>query len=216
MRSAGCLRHPDAPRSRERASSPVHSARGCSRLTELFPARSRGAASERPRPAQRASPRRYGRAPRSSEAALSSLLLEDRCSGFERHAATFRTRCLLHRGIYLGDDALLLLLVRLGVTLSWTRAVGTTDVSGRQRVARRHPEPRRDVRPRTLILRLFLRPDDFLDRRIQIDDLRYLTSRPGIQLLDSHDRHVGRALGDEIVVNLSRAEHESRYHLARL
>src|SRR6202022_2784466 len=47
-------------------------------------------------------------------------------------------------------------------------------------------------------------------------DLRHLTPRPGIQLFDSHDRHVRSALGGEIVVKLSREEHESRYRVSRL
>src|SRR5213593_3478222 len=47
------------------------------------------------------------------------------CSGFDRHAAPLRPRQLRHRCVHLGDDALLLFLMRLGVTLGGTRAIGT-------------------------------------------------------------------------------------------
>src|ERR1700716_3352308 len=119
-------------------------------------------ASTRPQRAQQVFQPPYGRAPLSSEAVLYSLWPENRRSGFERHAATFRARCLLHRRIHLGDDALLLLLVDFGVSLCRARTIGPPDVPRRQRVASRHPEARRDVLPRTLILRLFLGPDDLL------------------------------------------------------
>src|SRR6266478_1207251 len=154
--------------------------------------------------------RRSGRAQLNSEAALSSLFLEDRCSGFDRHAAALHSRRMLHRRAHLVDDALLLLLVHFSVTLRGARAVGTSDIPRQQRVSGRHPQAWRHIRPRALVLRLLLCPDDFLDRRIKINDLRNLVAGPWIKLLHSDERDMRGTLRGQIVVDLARAEHKSR------
>src|SRR5687767_3494698 len=84
-----------------------------------------------------------------------------RCSGFDHHAAALGARRLLHRGAHFSDDALLLLLVYLGVAFGRARAVRAADVASEQRIARRHPETRRHIGPRTLILRFLLHPHHF-------------------------------------------------------
>src|SRR5258706_13235553 len=149
-------------------------------------------------------------APASPASVTAFLIVARRFSGFHCNTTPLRPRRLLHRRVHLFDDPLLLLLVHLGVTLPRPRAVGPPDIPRQQRVPRRHPKPRRRVRPRPLVLRLFLRPHDFLDRRIQIHYLRDLVAGPRVELLDSHERHVRHAPRREIVVDLARAQHETR------
>ena len=66
----------------------------------------------------------------SAARATDFCIVSSWCSGFDRHAAPLRTGQLRHRCVHLGDDPLLLLLVRFGVTLGGTRAIGTTDAEG--------------------------------------------------------------------------------------
>ena len=96
------------------------------------------------------------------------------------------------------------------------RALGTPDVTHDERIAGRHPKTRRNIRPRSHVFRLFLRPHYFLNRRIQIDNLLDLGVRPRIKLLDTHERHMRRATSEQIVVDLARAENETLHILARL
>src|SRR4026208_1098633 len=125
-----------------------------------------------------------------------------RCSGLDRHAAALAARRLLPRVALFSGDALLLLLVSLGVAFRRARAVRPANVASEQRIARRHPETRCHIRPRALILRLLLRPHPCLDRRIEIHDLCDLRPGPWIKLFDPHDRNERRTPRGELVVDL--------------
>ena len=67
------------------------------------------------------------------------------------------------------DDARLLLRVRRVVAFGRARALGAPDVADRNRVPRRRAQPRRHERPRAHVLRLLLRPHDFLDAAVAVD-----------------------------------------------
>src|SRR5512140_1277091 len=127
-----------------------------------------------------------------------------------------RPRSSLHRSNDLRHDPLLPSLVRGQISLRRTRELGTPAVTHDERIARRHTKTRRNKRPRSHVLRLCLCPHDFLDRRIQIDNLLDLRVRPRIELLDTHKRYMRRATSKQIIVDLARAEHETLHILARI
>src|SRR5690606_37032163 len=74
-----------------------------------------------------------------------------------------------------------------------------------------------DLVPRTLILRLFLAPDDLLRIRIVLDRARVLLDRERIQLLDPDQRDAVELLRAaslrELVVDLAAAEHDPLHAL---
>ena len=118
-------------------------------------------------------------------------------------------------GQRLSKNARLLRVVRGLVPFRRARSLGTADVAQRRQRADRRAQPRMHVRPPAHVLRLFLRPDDFFDVRVEVDQLTDL-ARPRRQLFDAHERDVRRPLarGDEIVEDLARAEDQALHLLA--
>src|SRR6185437_471153 len=108
--------------------------------------------------------------------------------------------------------------VRPGIALGRTRALCPSDVTDRYCIPRRNSEPRPDKGPRSHVLRLFLRPDDILDRRIRIHNSCNVLVRPGIQLFHADECNTISAIAlpllDQIVIDLARAEYDAFHALA--
>src|SRR5215470_15797840 len=102
--------------------------------------------------------------------------------------------------------------MRSGIALARAGAPGPSDVAERNVLGSRLLEAMSGRPPRAHVLRLLLRPDDLLERRIGADELRGLLDRERVELLQAGDGNVpglrAPLVPDDVVVDLPAAEHE--------
>ena len=102
--------------------------------------------------------------------------------------------------------------MRGGIALARAGAPRAADVAERHAVRDRLLEPVPDRAPGAHVLRLLLRPDEFLEMWERPHELGRRVDREWVELLQPADRDpVGRPaqlVGGEVVVDLPGAEHE--------
>src|SRR5436853_6579762 len=92
----------------------------------------------------------------------------------------------------LADDPVLLAQVRRRVALARARAPRAAGVAERRRLRQRLLEPVADRPPGAHVLRLLLRPDDLLERRVRPQQLAGRFDRERVELLEPRDGDVLR------------------------